>query len=105
MYIYTIPAALSRLGLAYNEAAIGICDGALAAAGGRDSLTADGDWRVPNLNVEAHWPLQDIAIANIVLCMAYKGEVAEASNITQNVCNSIAIACERCRWAGQYQDD
>jgi len=60
--------------------------------------------RTPGRRVD-FWPLQDIAIANIVLCMAYTGEVGEASNITQNVCNSIAIACERCRWAGQYQDD
>ena len=45
----TTPAALSRLGLAYNEAAVAICD----AARGRDSPAADGNWRVPALFVEA----------------------------------------------------
>jgi len=49
----TTPAALSRLGLAYNEAAIEICDAALAATGGRGSPAADDRWRVPSLPVEA----------------------------------------------------
>jgi len=49
----TSPAALSRLCITYMEAAIGICDTALAAAGGRDSPAADDEWRVPSLQVEA----------------------------------------------------
>jgi len=49
----TTPAALSRLGLAYNEAAVKICDAALAATGGRGSPAADDGRRVPSLNVEA----------------------------------------------------
>jgi len=42
------------------------------------------------------WPLQDIAIANIVLCMAHKGGVRGASCIAQKSCNSIVIV-----WAVQ----
>jgi len=49
----TTPAALSRLSLAYNEAAVEICDAALAAAGGRDSPAAADARRVPNLFTEA----------------------------------------------------
>ena len=49
----TTPAALSRLGLAFYEAAVGLCDAALAAAGGRGSPAADDEWRVPDLHVEA----------------------------------------------------
>ena len=49
----TTPAALSRLGLAYNEAAVAICESALAAAGGRGSPAADDNQRVPSLRVEA----------------------------------------------------
>jgi len=45
----TTPAALSRLGLAYNEAAVAICDGALAAAGGRGS---HNERIVPSLSME-----------------------------------------------------
>ena len=37
------------------------------------------------------WPLQNIAIANIVVCMAYKGGVGGASYIAQKSCSSIAI--------------
>jgi len=49
----TTPAALTRLALAYNEAAVD-CDAALAAAGGdRGSFDNDDDWRVPSLHVEA----------------------------------------------------
>jgi len=46
-------AALSRLGVAYQEAAVAICDAALIAAGGRDSPAADDQRRVPSLVVEA----------------------------------------------------
>jgi len=48
----TTPAALSRLPLAYHEAAVAICDAALAAAGGRSPAAADG-MRVPELQQEA----------------------------------------------------
>jgi len=47
------PAALSWLGLAYSEAAVDVCDAALAAAGGRGSLAATDSGRVPSLKVEA----------------------------------------------------
>jgi len=47
------PAAFSRLGLAYNEAAVGICDAALAEAGGRGSPASLDTCRVPSLRVEA----------------------------------------------------
>ena len=50
----TTPAALSRLGLAYNEAAVATCDAALTAAGGGDSPAADDERRVPSLVLEAH---------------------------------------------------
>jgi len=49
----TNPAALSRLGLAYEEAALAICDAALTAAGGRDSPTANDQRHVPSLRLEA----------------------------------------------------
>jgi len=67
------PAALSRLALAYNEAAVGICDDALTAAGGRDSLTADEDWRVPNLQVEAQ------ARGHLGTCLHNLGEERQRS--------------------------
>jgi len=50
----TTPATLSRLGLAYNEAAVAICDAALAAAGGRGSPAAAEKRRVPSLLLEAN---------------------------------------------------
>jgi len=46
-------AALSRLGLAYYEAAVATCDAALTAAGGRDSPAANDQRRVPVLDLEA----------------------------------------------------
>ena len=50
----TTPAALSRLGLAYYEAAVDTCDAALTAGGsGRDSLTANDQRQVPSLRLEA----------------------------------------------------
>jgi len=48
----TTPAAVSRLGLAYNEAAVAICDAASAAADGCDSPAADDHQRFPNLIAE-----------------------------------------------------
>jgi len=49
----THPAALSRLGPAYSEAAVAACDAALAAARGRDSPAADNRSYVPSLGLEA----------------------------------------------------
>jgi len=49
----TTPTDLSRLGLAYNEAAVATCDAALAAVGGRDSPAADDERSVPSLRNEA----------------------------------------------------
>jgi len=49
----TTPAALSRLALAYNEAAVTVCDNALTASGGRGSPAAADPRRVPELNVKA----------------------------------------------------
>jgi len=49
----TTLAGLSRMGLAYNEAAVAICDAELAAAGGRGSPAAADPWRFPSLNMEA----------------------------------------------------
>jgi len=49
----TTPRALSRLGLAYNEAAVATCDAALSDAGGRDSAAGDDFRRVPSLHIEA----------------------------------------------------
>jgi len=49
----TTPDALVLLSLAYNEAALAICDSALAAAGGRDSPAAADERIVPSLSVEA----------------------------------------------------
>ena len=49
----TSPAALSRLRITYMEAAISLCDFALAAAGGRSSPAADDELRVPSLGLEA----------------------------------------------------
>jgi len=51
--LLTNPAALARLGIAYNEAAVAICDAALTAAGGHDSPTANDEQLVPSLRVEA----------------------------------------------------
>jgi len=48
----TTPVALSRLGHAYNEAAVAICNKALAEAGGRGNPAAN-DGRVPDPRVEA----------------------------------------------------
>jgi len=49
----TTLAALSRLALAYNEAAVAICDAAVAAAGGRDTPAAADSRRVPLMRTEA----------------------------------------------------
>jgi len=48
----TTPATLSRLGVAYHDSAVAICDTALTAASSRDSPAADDERRVP-LRVEA----------------------------------------------------
>ena len=50
----TSPGALSRMGLAYNEAAVATCVAALAATGGRSgNMFADDERGVPTLKVEA----------------------------------------------------
>ena len=49
----TNPAGLVRLCLAYHEAAVALCDEALAAAGGRGSPAAPYEELVPTLRVEA----------------------------------------------------
>jgi len=50
----TTPAALSRFGVTYIEAALAICDAALTAAGGRGSPAANDERRVPSLDDEAN---------------------------------------------------
>ena len=45
----------------------------------------------PIRNPYAIWPLHDIAITNIVQCIAYTGGVGGASYLAQQTCNSIAI--------------
>jgi len=64
----TTPSALSRMGLAYSEAAVAICDTALAAAGGRGSPAADDAWRVPSVHVEAD------ARGSLAICLTEPGE-------------------------------
>jgi len=49
----TTRVALFRLGLAYNERALAICESALAAAGGRGSTAAVNKRLVPSLSIEA----------------------------------------------------
>jgi len=49
----TIPAARSRLSLAYREAAVALCDTALKAAGGRGRVAPEDHQHVPTLRVEA----------------------------------------------------
>jgi len=39
----------------------------------------------------SHWPLHDIAIANIVWCMAYNRGAVGGLHIAHWSCNSIAI--------------
>jgi len=50
------------------------------------------------------WHLHDIAIANIVWCMAFKGGVGGGACIARWACNSIAIRYA-CRWGGQQKED
>ena len=67
----TTPADISRLGLAYAEAAVAICDAAnaaLAEAGGRGSPAVDDERQVPPLYVEAQ------ARGRLGVCLAYLGE-------------------------------
>jgi len=49
----TNPAAPSRLGVTYMEAAVATCSAALAAVGGRGSPAADDERHVPSLIMEA----------------------------------------------------
>jgi len=48
----TTPAALSRLAVAYGEAAVATCDAALAAVGGRDSAAGAAAAGLPSLCLE-----------------------------------------------------
>jgi len=43
------------------------------------------------LEEEVGWPIHDIAIINIIWCMAYKGRVGGGAYIAQWACNSTAI--------------
>ena len=49
-----LPADISRLSLAFNTAAVDLCDAALLAAGGCDGAAAASSHIVPLLEVEAH---------------------------------------------------
>jgi len=69
----TTPAALFGLGLAYNEAAVAICDVALAAVGGRGSPAADDNERVPHPCVEAQ------ARGHLGVCLNNLGEEPQRS--------------------------
>jgi len=69
----TTPTALSRLGLAYHEAAVGICEAALASVGGRDSPAADDNQCVPQLSVEAQ------ARGHLAVCLCTLGEERQRS--------------------------
>jgi len=69
----TTPAALSRLSLAYNEAAVGICDAAIAATGGRDSPAANDSGSVPELSTEVQ------ARSSLGVCLYVLGEQRQRS--------------------------
>jgi len=71
--LQTTPAALSRLSLAYNEAAVEICDAAIASAGGRSSPAADDSGSVPDLSTEAR------ARGFVGLCLDDLGEERQRS--------------------------
>jgi len=43
------------------------------------------------VSITAPWPLHDIAIINVVWCMAYKGRVGDGAYVAQWACDSIAI--------------
>jgi len=69
----TTPAALSRLGLAYNEAAVALCDTATAAAGGRGSPAANDTESVPDVSTEAQ------ARGPLGFCLHMRGEERQRS--------------------------
>jgi len=69
----TTPAAVSRLGLAYNEAAVAICDAASAAADGRGSPAADDHNRLCSVSAEAH------ARSALGTCLSGLGEEQQRS--------------------------
>jgi len=64
----TTRAALHKLEFSYHEAAVALCDAALAAAGGRGSPAADDDRLVPKLQVEAR------ARGHLAHCLCRTGE-------------------------------
>jgi len=65
--------AIRRLGLAYSEVAVEICDAALAEAGGRGSPAAADEQRVPSLRVEAQ------SRSRLGLCLDTLGEQRQRS--------------------------
>jgi len=69
----TNPAALSRLSLAYNEAAVATCDRALANVGGRGSPAAANEHCVPLLGAEAR------ARGSLGLCLFKLGDDRQRS--------------------------
>jgi len=88
----TSPAALSRLSLAYHEAAVAICDEALAAAGGPGSRAATDDQRVPSLRVEAR------ARGCLGVCLSNMGEERQRSlELTRQ---AVALMRQALRTAG-----
>ena len=63
-------------------------------------------WFPPSVSTRtATWPLHDIAISNIVWCMAFKGRVGGRACIAQWLCNSIAIGHGFASGVGGYKDD
>jgi len=71
--LLTTPAALSRMGLAYSEAAVGICDAAIAAAGGRGSIAAKDRRSAPDAPSEAQ------ARSSVGMCLDDLGEERQRS--------------------------
>jgi len=67
------PAALSRLTLAYHEAALAVCESAIAAVGGRGSLADYDTRRVPSLQQEAR------ARGYLGVCLHTMGEEQQRS--------------------------
>jgi len=84
----TTPAALSRLGLAYHEAAVATCDAALAAAGGSDSPASEGILRVPLLHEEAQ------ARGSLGLCLGNLGEEPQSLELMRQAVALLRLALQ-----------
>jgi len=69
----TTPAALSRLSLAYNKAALGICNAGLTAAAGRGSPAANDSESVPDV------PMEVRARGCVGMCLHELGEERQRS--------------------------